>query len=131
MTIEEYFKDKINWKIFNCIVDACTLLEDSNIPYAIYVCSKKQASPSMEPHYGYIFTRFYINNNHIRMHYDNEEFKLDDYIKCYEKDGLYYMFAVGKRGEIVRDKLIGTRKLEFVEEQPYRDDVKVYLFKEK
>jgi len=41
------------------------------------------------------------------------------------------MFAVGKKSEIIKDKLIDTRKIEFVEEQPYRDDVKVYLFKEK
>ena len=29
MTTEEYFKDKINWKVYNIIYDACIELQDA------------------------------------------------------------------------------------------------------
>ena len=119
MTIRQYFENKINWKIFNSILDKCTEFEDKNITYILNVCVKKQASPSIEPFYDTIYTRFYVNDSNIRIHYDDEEFKLDDYIKLYERDGLYYMVSVGGKNTKnidLKNRFLNNKKLDFITE---------------
>lgn len=37
MTTEEYFKDKINWRIYNIILDASTELDDKDIHHILSV----------------------------------------------------------------------------------------------
>lgn len=96
MTIEQYFKDKINWKVFNSILDACIHLEDDNIWFSINI-SYLNTSMSDANKYRYIYRMYNVTAA-------GHEYKImEDYsteplynrtIESYEKFGLFFTIFI-------------------------------------
>lgn len=115
MTIEQYFKDKINWKTYNSIVDACTLLEDyGNVDFLIEI-SLRYVSMSNNYQYTPIYSKY---NGSEGKYEDLSEKEVIDHINYYKKDGFYYVITVYDMVDIeddVIEKLNKNKHLNLVD----------------
>lgn len=115
MTIEQYFKDKINWKTYNSIVDAFTLLEDyDNVDFLIEI-SLRYVSMSNNYQYTPIYSKY---NGSEGKYEDLSEKEVIDHINYYKKDGFYYVITVYDMVDIeddVIEKLNKNKHLNLVD----------------
>jgi len=97
MTGEEYFKDKIDWKFINYLIDKCTQMEDLNLETEIEVRSHIDLSNGIS-----IVTPVIVN---VYNDLENEsastiiyplmiDNNLDNCIRNYEKYGLIYCLKI-------------------------------------
>lgn len=122
MTTEQYFKDKINWKIYNIILDASTELDDKDVHHivSIEVC---EYSFNQE-----IFHEIYSEHNGYNTSIAAGGY-FEDYIENYEDNGLVYTLLIDHEYheyQSVINKILKRKEIRFL-----HDTLNVFRFTEK
>ena len=122
MTIESTFKDKINWKSYNLLLDIATSLEDRGHNVTLDICTLDRMDiPNCLCYYNTDtgFTWFTIR-----------DFLCGTYLKEYEKRGVIYRIQVEDQyiNAEIKQKILDTGKFVYVTTK--RSNTVVY-YKEK
>ena len=86
MTTKEFFHNKINWKIYNRILDICTELDDNSIDYNISVQVCQRTRKINDRLSDRRFHTIYQYDDYP-VHDDYEAYAFEDY---YKQMGLFY-----------------------------------------
>lgn len=99
---EEYFKNKINWKLFNMLLDACTELEDESIWFSLDVSIINDKSITNSGKYLFIYRYYTVlggaANSSIK-EYSKVDFMIGDSIASYNKNGLFYVLTLDNNND--------------------------------
>jgi len=129
---EEYYKDKINWKAFNAILDACIHLEDSNTWFFLSV-SYFSNYVSNENKYRYIYRLYNVvapghDYKIIQEYTNNPRFEVSK--RNYEQYGLFYVLIL-ESDENASKTLNRIRSFRFLKEDNSAEKqlgIKRYVF---
>ena len=114
LTVAKYFKDKINWKVYNRILDICTVLDDNDVSFNICIQVRQGV---FRPKYHTLYDCGEFVGNDDDNNYDVYAYELyyKDYglfytLMIYNSNGkfedIYYKIMKKKGMKVVDDKLV-------------------------
>ena len=108
MTIENTFKDKINWKSFNMLLDIVTSFEDSGNEIILDICTlDRMGTPNC--------LCYYTTDAGFRW-FVIRDFLADSYLKEFNKGGVIYRVQTvnPEITDNIKEKILSTGKYECV-----------------
>jgi len=101
--MEAFFKDKIDWKFYNYLIDRLTKYEDKTGNYfSISICV--DASKRFINGY-YIYNTYRLEIGE-KSGYDTEAMNIDPYVKMYNENGLFYNIELKGENYLTYDEKI-------------------------